>query len=83
MLQHVGIPETKDAQTLPLQKARAALVVVVPLNMLAAIEFNDQSSLRTDEITNVMADGHVPAKAKATDPATSQPMPEEVLGLCG
>lgn len=81
MLQHIGIPETKNAQTLPLQKLCTPVVVV--LEILAAIELDNQPRLRTDEIANVAADRHVPAKAEATDPAASQPMPKEVLSLCG
>ena len=79
MLQHVDIPETKHTITLPPQKVRAPLIVVAALKMLAAVEFDDQQGLRTDEVADIAADRNLTPEAEATDPAASQSVLQQMF----
>ena len=81
MLQYVDIPEAKHAIVLPRQKVRALLIVVTAFEVLAAVEFDDQSGLRADEIADIAADGNLPPEAEAADPAASQTIPQQALCL--
>jgi len=71
MLQRVDIPETKHTIALPLQKVRAPLIIVTAFEMLTAVEFDDQSGLRTDEVADIAADRNLPSEAEAAYPAAS------------
>jgi hypothetical protein len=49
--------------------------------MLAAIEFNDQASLKADEINNIVTDRRLPAKSAPVEIAPAKFIPERALGI--
>jgi len=49
--------------------------------MLAAVEFDDQQGLRTNEVTDIAADWNLPSEAITTEPAAAQAIPQQALCL--
>jgi hypothetical protein len=49
--------------------------------MLAAVHFDDQPAIVTDEVENVTADRYLAAKAKSLEPVRAQSVPKLTLGV--
>ena len=49
--------------------------------MLSAIQFDDQSGLKTHEIDNVPPDGHLPSELATFETSGTQLLPQGALGL--
>ena len=72
---NVSIPESQDAVTVRPNERIATLVVVRLLNVLTAIQFNDDRCFEADEIANEGAEGPLPAELEATQSAAAQFIP--------
>ena len=49
--------------------------------MLAAINFNNQSGLHTNEVTDIRRNGVLPPKRETAELTVSQKMPQASLGV--
>jgi len=81
---HNTVPEAQDAEILCLQKSCALLIVIGALEMLAAVQFNDQSALETCEVGDVRTYRDLPSKACAWNFSAAQLLPQSPfrLGHC-
>jgi hypothetical protein len=62
---HIAVTEAKDAKAVRSEERVALLVVRRLRHMLAAVEFDDNGSFQTDEITDIATNRALPAKLEA------------------
>jgi hypothetical protein len=79
--EHVVIPESNHLVPHGRKVAGSTLIVAGTLDMLPAIDLDDQFDLGADEVGDVRTDRHLPAEAKTLDLAASQLLPELALGV--
>lgn len=80
--QYFIVPETQHAVALFLELSCSRFVINQPIAMLSAVELHDQASVRTDKIDDIQPDLVLTAELPALQPAISQVMPEQLLGVC-
>jgi hypothetical protein len=80
VLENLAIPEPQDREAARDQPSVSGLVVIA-LGMLAAINFNDQFVLETDEIDNVAAQQLLTAEFELAEAAVAQETPHPLLGF--
>ncbi len=80
-LKDLGVPEPEDAVAFGIEKRGAEFVVARSLNVLGAIEFDDQASFGRAEIGEVGADGELAAEFGVAQPAGSEVASEDALGF--
>jgi hypothetical protein len=79
--EHVVVPEAQDAEV-PVVKPPSARCVLVPgLRVLAAVQFDDEPSLRACEVGDEWPNGVLAAEAQSMDLPATQPAPEQTLGI--
>ena len=87
LLQHLPIVETQHGEAGSFERPRSALIRVqcIGLEVLAPIEFNDQTGLRTGKVGDVPCHGVLAAELKTCQAAVSQAAPKQALsvGACG
>jgi hypothetical protein len=79
---HVVVPETRDTVTLvdePTLTYRVALIG----RMLAAIDFDDQPQLATDEVDDITSDRILTDELFAFDLTGTQAVPQPLLSIGG
>ena len=75
-MQDIGIPEPQDAKPIGSQEVVSLDVVRRIVGVLAAVEFDDEPGFQTGEVTDVAADGPLPAEAEIAEAIQSQVTPE-------
>ena len=73
--QHLVIPEPKHAVPLALQPPRPLLIILLLLEVLAAIDLNDEASLMADEVNDVSPQHHLSAELNTMHLATTKSGP--------
>ena len=76
MQKYIVIPEPQHAITVGLDPARARSIPCSPLDVLAAIGFDDQSCLDTREIRDEAGDRILAAKLEPCEPTFAQVLPD-------
>jgi hypothetical protein len=75
------IPEPEDLKSLCRKKRIACGIIALSRCMLAAIEFDDQSSFQANEIDDVTPDGVLPLEFVSVQTAIANLLPEFSLGV--
>ena len=67
---YIGIPESQNPITLLLQPA-VTLIVVIVVRMLAAVQFDDETSVKANKVGDVVSDRNLAAKLKTVQLSVS------------
>jgi hypothetical protein len=78
---HVAVPETKHTKAGRPQEIVAALVVHQPVDMLAAVQFDDDSAVERNEVANIEPDLVLASEFESSQLASSQATPEQAFGF--
>ena len=78
---HIAVPEAQDSKVLRFQKLGALVIVNGPLDMLAAVQFDDQPALETREIGNVWTNWNLASKPRARNLSSAKVLPENLFGF--
>src|SRR3982751_3396488 len=81
VFRQMTIPEAQDAKVLALEKRGTLCVIARAIEMLAAIQLDDQSALQAGEVCDIAADRHLAPKASAWNLATPQLLPKHAFGI--
>ena len=82
--QHIIIPVAQHLVTQRFKHRSPPRIVHRPIQMLAAIDLDDQLRLRADEVGDVAGDRHLAPEAEAVELARAQALPEMPFGIgCG
>lgn len=79
--QHIMVPEAEDPKPLRFEKRRPLLVVLRPLGVLPAVEFDDEAHLHAAEVSDERANRHLSSKFRSSDLLGAQTRPEASLGV--
>jgi hypothetical protein len=72
ILEHVMVPESENAVSLCLQVFCSLQIIFRLVQMLTAIDFDDQFSAGSTEVYNVMADGVLSTKLNTSNSMGTQ-----------
>ena len=75
---NIIVPEANDPIALPFEPGRSFRVIEV-VSVLPAIDFDDESSLGTQEVHDVGADWHLPFELESEKSAIAQARPESTF----
>jgi hypothetical protein len=75
LARHRSIPEAQDAKLLRLQKRCALLVVVGALEMLAAVQLDDQPASQAAEVGDIRTNWNLASKARSGNPSAAKVLP--------
>jgi hypothetical protein len=81
ILKHLAVPESKHTVSLRLEKRCANFIFFGALDVLCAIQFNDEPPFSRAEISEVRPNRELSAKFGATHLARSQMMPQDSFGV--
>ena len=73
--QHIVVPEPQHPISLSNQRPAATPIFICRSNVLTAIELDDQSTLRTREVSEVDPDAVLPAELEAEQLAIAKKSP--------
>jgi hypothetical protein len=79
--QDVVVPEADHAESLRLQPARARIVVRRAIEMLAAVDFDDQPDFQTDEVRDESADGVLSSELPVEQAPVAHALPQRTFGI--
>ncbi|OJX15035.1 MAG: hypothetical protein BGO82_10055 [Devosia sp. 67-54] len=79
----LAVPEPQNAIPTRVEEGRAAAVVCLIVDMLAAIDFDDKHALAAYEIGDERIDRHLPYEFEPGDAAIAQQIPQALFGLGG
>ena len=80
-LHDLVVPEAQDQKTPRFQGGGSSGVVLRPLYMLTAIQFDDQHGLAAGEIGDITVNRDLSPKLEAAEGAAAQMGPEPTLGV--
>src|SRR4051812_36583440 len=80
--QHIVVPDAQNAKALP-GKPAIALSIASAIGVLAAVEFDDQLLVRTENVDDVAPDGDLAAKFVGGETAAAHEQPQPALGFGG
>ena len=81
LVHDVAVPESEDAVTLRPQESVAVCIVGRLVEMLTAVEFDDDSHLGADEVADVGPDHVLAPELESRHLAAAQATPEETFGV--
>jgi hypothetical protein len=81
ILKHLDVPESKHAVSLGIEKRCADFIFFGALDVLCAIQFDDEPPFSRAEISKVRPERELSAKLGATHLASSQMMPQNSFGV--
>src|SRR5690242_18905254 len=79
--QHIVVPESQYGVPGRFQDFAASFVFSSSFGMLAAIQFHDQSRVRTNEVDPVLMHRRLPSKLPSSKTPIAQAKPEHTLGI--
>ncbi len=82
MAKNIVIPKSQYAIAMPAEPMISCSVTFV-LRMLAAIDFDNEAMLATNEIHDVRSGRSLPDKLAASECARSQAIPKSIFSVCG
>ena len=82
LVHDVAVPESEDAVTLRPQESVAVCIVRCLVEILTAVEFDDDSHLGADEVADVGADHVLAPELEAAHLTATKPAPEKAFGRC-
>ena len=68
------VPNAKNMEA-PRSQISISSSIAGAIGMLAAVKFDDQSTRRTEEVDDVVIDGHLSAKLEPAEPVSSNDLP--------
>jgi hypothetical protein len=83
LLEYFGVPEPDDVVPLPRQPATSIRVRLLTLQMLDAVDFDNESPLFTKEVGHIGSNWNLPAKFETFELSVSEVVPEQTFGLGG
>ena len=78
--QDIRTPETENAVAFRLEPS-ITLDITFALGMLSAIDFDDQTSVMTNEIDNEASDRSLASKSQSVQPMSAQRRPKTLLSV--
>ncbi|MBB4641744.1 hypothetical protein HNQ99_002057 [Rhizorhapis suberifaciens] len=81
ILQYIIVPEPQHGVTACLQRAGARLILGGPLRMLTAVQFDNQTSARTEEVCNMPTHWSLPPEFISFKSPSTKMMPEPNFGI--
>jgi hypothetical protein len=81
VLQHLSVPESKDAKPTPLKELGSLRIRGGLLGVLSAIKFDDEFWLKAAEVGDVRTDRFLASKFRTTELTPTQPRPQPPLGI--
>jgi hypothetical protein len=78
--QHIVVPEPLHEEIVRSQPA-ISLLVVLRLRMLAAIDFDDETSTEANEVTDERAERNLPSEFEVNEAPITQSEPQLALGI--
>ncbi len=77
--EHVVIPKAHDTKSFSLKPCSAFRVVLTVECVLPAVEFDNQSTVETNEVDDISSQRNLAAKLKLTETATAETPPNEAF----
>src|SRR5262245_47788896 len=82
VIDYVVVPESQNYKSLCFQPAVPFRVVVRGFRVLAAIQFDDQSRLKANEIDDIVTYRLLPLEFKTLESMSAQFAPDDSFGVC-
>jgi hypothetical protein len=81
-LDHLGIPETQNAKSIIPQYSGSGFVLLFIHIVLPAVQFDDETTLKTTEIHNIPFDGLLTSESESPEAARTQMSPKDPFDVC-
>jgi hypothetical protein len=81
LAQDLAVPEAQDAIAAGVEICRATTIVCFIVDMLAAVDFDDEHKVATNEVCNEGIDRHLPDEFETSHGAISSQVPKALFGL--
>ena len=81
LFEYLVVPESQHSKALQLDIAVTIRIIRVTLEVLSAIELDDQVGFETGEVDDVASDRELPAKAISSKLTAPEVSPEKALGV--
>jgi hypothetical protein len=82
VVQDLEVREAEYSEALRAEPCVSLDVVRAVLDVLAAVDFNEQPRVHADEVCDVTADRFLPTKLVAIELASAKCVPEQALCVC-
>ena len=77
--QHIAVPEPQDPEAMAPQACVSMQVLRSPIEVLAAIQFDDHSGFKANEVADIDVDRMLPPERVAVQLPTAQPTPKALF----